>query len=117
MKLKVQELEKAGVIRERVALLDAKAVGAGLCVFATVRLTSHAEEAIAGFAAIIRAHPEIMEAYAISGTADYMLKIRCHDVEAYEGLMTHALLRSGLVSSVVSSFALKELKYTTALPL
>ncbi len=114
---KVQEFEKLGLIKGRVALLDPALADARLCVFATVRLGDHSEEAIAGFATVIRSHPQIMEAHAISGTADYMLKIRCRDVEGYETFMTHHLLRSRYVKSVVSSFSLKELKYTTALPL
>lgn len=114
---KVQEFENLGLLRSRVALLDPAKADVRLCVFATVRLADHAEATIAGFAAIIRGHPEIMEAHALSGTADYILKIRCRDVETYEHFMTHTLLRSSLVKSVVSAFSLKELKYTTALPL
>ena len=114
---KVQEFEKLGLIRGRVALLDPAKADVRLCVFATVRLADHGEETIARFASVIAAHPEIMEAHAISGSADYMLKIRCADVETYESFMTGTLLRSSLVKSVVSSFSLKELKYTTALPL
>ena len=114
---KVQDFEASGLIKGRVALLDPAKADVKLCIFATVRLKDHSEEAIATFARIIRSHPEIMEAHAISGTADYMLKIRCTDVEAYENFMTHNLLRSDTVKSVTSSFSLKELKYTTALPL
>lgn len=114
---KVQEFEKVGLIKGRVALLDPAKADARLCVFATVRLSDHAEASIAGFATVIAAHSQIMEAHAVSGTADYILKIRCRDVEAYETFMTHTLLRSPFVKSVVSSFSLKELKYTTALPL
>lgn len=114
---KVQEFEATGLLRRRVALLDPAKANVRLCVFATVRLADHAESAIAGFASVISAHPQIMEAHAISGTADYILKIRCADVETYETFMTHTLLRSPFVKSVVSSFSLKELKYTTALPL
>ena len=114
---KVQEFEAAGLIRARVALLDPVAADRRLCVFATVRLVDHSEAAIAGFAALMARQPQIMEAHAISGSADYMLKIRCRDVEDYEAFMTQILLRSGHVKSVTSSFSLKELKYTTALPL
>ena len=61
--------------------------------------------------------PEVMECHSVSGNADYILKIRCADVEAYEIFMTHNLLRSPYVRNVVSSFVLKEIKSTTALPL
>ncbi len=114
---KVQDFEAAGLLVGRVALLDPKAVGAGLCVFATVRLKDHSEEAIAGFARVVAAQPNILEAHAISGGADYMLKIRCRDVEDYEAFMTQNLLRAGVVKSVESAFSLKALKFTTALPL
>lgn len=114
---KVQEFESVGILRGRVALLDPAKAGAGLCIFATVRLVDHSEATIAAFSRVIRSHPEIMEAHSISGASDYMLKIRCGDVAAYEAFMTHNLLRNEAVKSVESSFALKELKYTTALPL
>ncbi len=114
---KLQEFEAAGLIRGRVVLLDPSRAGAKLCVFASVSLEDHSEEAVRDFAAIVAAHPEILECHAVSGTADYILKIRVADVEAYEQFMTHALLRNPHVRSVVSSFSLKEIKYATALPL
>ena len=114
---RVQEAERAGLIRGRVAILDPVKAGAGLCVFATVRLADHSEEAIAGFARIVRSQPQILEAHATSGTADYILKIRVRDVADYEAFLTRHLLRAAEVKSVVSSFSLKSLKETTALPL
>lgn len=113
---KVQEFEAEGLLKGRVALLDPKRAGAGLCVFATVRLKDHGEEAIKAFTRTIQSHPQIMEAHAISGTADYIVKIRCADVEEYEAFMTQSLLRNDIVKSVNSAFSLKEMKYTTALP-
>jgi Lrp/AsnC family transcriptional regulator len=114
---KLQEFEAVGILKGRVALLDPAKVGAGLCVFASVSLHDHAEEAVNAFARVVRDAPEILECYAVSGTADYILKIRVADVEAYEHFMTHRLLRNPHVRSVVSSFGLKEIKYATALPL
>lgn len=114
---KVQEFESRGLIRGRVALLDPAQVDAKLCIFATVRLSDHSQDAVDGFASIVARHPQIMEAHAISGSFDYILKIRCKDVDDYEVFMSHNLLRSALVKSVVSSFSLRALKYTTALPL
>lgn len=114
---KLQELDADHVIKARVALLDPAKVGARLCIFASVSLADHSEEAVSGFKRMVDTHPEILEAYALSGTSDYILKIRVEDVEAYEAFMTHNLLRNPHVQSVTSSFALKELKYTTELPL
>lgn len=114
---KVQELEAAGVIRRRVALLDARQLDLKLCVIAHVTLDDHHEEAIASFSAVVRSHPEIMECYALSGAFDYMLKIRAADVESYEAFMTRHLLRNPHVRNVVSSFVLREMKASTELPI
>ncbi len=114
---KVNELEEAGVIRARVALLDPAKVGAKLCVLAQISLADHSEASVAGFTALVRRLPEVLECHSLSGQADYMLKVRVRDVEAYEAFMSHNLLRSPFVRAVVSSFVLKEIKATTALPL
>ncbi|MEP2784603.1 MAG: Lrp/AsnC family transcriptional regulator [Pseudoruegeria sp.] len=114
---KVNEMEQAGLIRGRVALLEPSKLDLKLVVFAHVSLGDHSESAVTDFASVVKAHPEIMECHAVSGNSDYILKIRVGDVESYERFMTHVLLRNPNVHSVQSSFGLKELKYTTELPL
>lgn len=114
---RLHELEAAGVIRARVALLDPGKVGAKLCVLAQISLRDHAEATVSGFTALVRRLPEVLECHSVSGQADYMLKVRIRDVEAYEAFMSHNLLRSGFVREIHSSFVLKEIKATTALPL
>lgn len=114
---RLQELEKTGVITGRVALLSPSKVEAKLCVLASVSLHEHTEAAINAFASLVSQHPEILECHKVSGGADYSLKIRCRDVDAYEEFMSHALLRQPFIRSVTSSFVLKEIKSTTALPL
>lgn len=114
---KLQEFEVAGIIRARVALLDPAKVGAKLCVLAQISLADHSEASVSGFTALVRRLPEVLECHSVSGQADYMLKVRVRDVEAYEVFMSHNLLRSPFVRAVVSSFVLKEIKATTALPL
>jgi len=114
---KIQDLESDGVIRKRVTLLDPKKLDLKLCVIAHVTLEDHHEEAVASFAAVVAERPEIMECYALSGTFDYMLKIRASDVESYDAFMTRHLMRSPHVRTVVSSFVLRELKFSTELPI
>ena len=113
---KVQELESLGVIRGRVTLLDPKKAGCGLCVLAQVRLARHDQAAIDGFVAMVNSHPEILECHAISGAADYVVKVRVRDVEEYEAFMSQNFLRSELVKTVLSNFVLKEIKNTTVVP-
>lgn len=114
---KVQELEASGVIRKRVTLLDPRKLDLKLCVIAHVTLEDHHEEAVASFAAVVEERPEIMECFALSGTSDYMLKIRAKDVEDYDAFMTRHLMRNPHVRTVVSSFVLRELKFSTELPI
>lgn len=114
---KLQDLEASGVITSRVAILDPAKVDAKLCVLASVSLHDHTEEAVNAFTSLVRRHPQIMECQKVSGEADYMLKIRTTDVEAYEQFMSHNLLRNPFIRSVTSSFVLKDVKSTTALPL
>lgn len=113
---RINELEKTGVIRGRVSLVDPARVGAKLCVFAQVSLEDHSEESIEGFTRLVSLEPRIMECHKVSGMADYVLKIRAEDVEAYEEFQTRVLLRSHYVRSVQSSFVLKEVKATTEVP-
>lgn len=114
---RMQEFEATGLITARVALLEPAKIGCKLCVLASITLRDHAEKTVSGFARLIEGHPEIVECYATSGSADYQLKIRVYDVEAYETFMTHTLLRNEIVRGVQSSFVLKELKSTTELPI
>jgi Lrp/AsnC family transcriptional regulator len=114
---RLQELEADGVIRKRVALLDPGKLDLKLCIIAHVTLEDHHDEAIAAFSAVVRDRPEIMECYALSGTFDYMLKIRANDVDSYDAFMTRYLMRNPHVRTVVSSFVLRELKSTTELPI
>ena len=86
-------------------------------MLAQVRLHRHNQAAVDGFILMVQSHPEVLECFAVSGTADYMLKVRVPDMEAYEAFMSHNLLRSDLVANVVSNFVMKEIKHTTALPL
>ena len=114
---RINELEASGVITRRIAVVDPAKVGAKLCVLALVSLEDHSEDAVAGFSTMVATHPEILECHKISGSADYMLKIRAADVEAYEAFQTRYILRNPYVRSVQSSFVLKEVKATTELPL
>ena len=113
---RINDLEASGAIRKRVALVDPARVGARLCVLAQVSLEDHSEEAIREFTRMVSLAPQILECHKVSGAADYILKIRATDVEAYEEFQTRYLLRSPWVRSVQSSFVLKEIKSTTEVP-
>lgn len=113
---RMKALEGAGLIAARVALLDPALAGRGLCVFADVTLRDHAAEKRAGFERFIAASDEVLECHSTAGGRDYLLKIRVRDVADYEAFLMERLLAHPSVASAVSHFSLKELKYTTALP-
>jgi len=114
---RVRALEETGLITARVALLDPSRVGLGVSVIASVSLTEHHDENREAFETFVAEHPEIVECYSMSGDRDYMLRVVVRDVEAYDRFLTRFLLHHPAVDSASSSFALRQIKYTTALPL
>lgn len=114
---RVQALREAGVIRKSVTLLDAAAVGLGVTVFVHISLDLQAEHRLQIFESAIMDRPEVLECYLMTGDSDYMLRVVVPDVTAYQRFLSESLTRIGSVARVRSSFALKQVKYSTALPL
>jgi DNA-binding Lrp family transcriptional regulator len=114
---RVQELEANGVISGRVTLVDPRQVGLSVCSIVQIHLKDHNVKSRAVFEQFVTERPEIMECYAITGAFDYLLIVRSPDVEAYEHFLMHYLLDNPVVATAVSNFSLRQLKYTTALPM
>jgi DNA-binding Lrp family transcriptional regulator len=114
---RVRDLEERGVIRSYVALVEPGAVGLPISVFVQVTLERQIEQALETFERAILHRPEVMECYLMTGDADYLLRVVVADLEAYERFLKDHLTRVAGVASIKSSFALKQVKYRTALPL
>jgi len=114
---RVRALEAAGVIARYAALLDAQAVGLEVNVFIQVALERQVEPLLDRFEQAVRERPEVMECYLMTGDADYLLRVVVPDVRALERFIVDVLSRLPGVGSIKSSFALKQVKYDTALPL
>lgn len=114
---RVRALEERGVIDRYVALLDPHAVGLHVSVFIQISLEKQTKEALEVFEAAIRERPEVMECYLMSGDSDYLLRVVVEDVQALERFIIDKLTPIAVVASIRSSFALKQVKYSTALPL
>ena len=110
-------LEESGVIRGYATLVDAEAVGLPVSIFISVTLEKQIEPALEIFEAEIRARPEVMECYLMTGDADYLLRMVTSDLGAYERFLLEHLTRIPGVASIKSSFALKQVAYRTALPI
>ncbi len=114
---RVKRLEEEGYIQQRVTLLSAEKLNLDVSVHAYVTIKSHDEESLLAFESAVHAVPEIVECYSITGDKDYLLRMVVSSVDDYEKLLKKHLVHLPNVASVNSVFALKQVKYTTELPL
>jgi len=114
---RVKRLEKDGVIRKRVTLLDANALHLAVNVFVHVTLKNHRENGLTLFEEAVQDISEIVECYTVSGDRDFLLRVVVADVSAYEHLLKHILINLPGVDNLSSNFALRQVKYTTEYPL
>jgi Lrp/AsnC family leucine-responsive transcriptional regulator len=114
---RVRALEQAGLIERYVALLDQKQVGLSGTVFVHIVLRREEQSELAAFEAAIQNIPEVMECYLMTGESDYLLRVVVPDIAAYQAFLLEHLTRIEGTASIKSSFALKQVKYKTALPL
>ena len=113
---RVRQLEKAGVLGPAVRLADPEALGRAVNVLCQVRMTRQTIEARAEFEAFIQSRGEIVECYAMSGEWDYLLRIAVKDVADYDRFVMRGVLAHPSVAHAASNFALRQVKYTTAIP-
>ena len=114
---RVRALEQAGVIRQYVALADASRLGLGLNVFISISLRTQGKDALARFEQRIAEHDEVMECYLMTGDSDYLIRVVVADIAALERFILDQLTPIADIEKIRSSFALKQVRYKTALPL
>lgn len=113
---RVQRLKEMGVVARQVALLNRQQVNVGVTVFVSVRTREHDVPWLDNFRAAVQGIAEIVEAHRMSGDVDYLLKVVVPDIAAYDQVYKR-LIQQVPLSDVSSSFAMEELKFTTAVPL
>ncbi|MEI8648431.1 Lrp/AsnC family transcriptional regulator [Paraglaciecola sp. Hal342] len=111
---RIQNLEKQGVIKKRVALLDAEKLNLGMTVFVQIKAGQHDINWLSQFAEHAAGIEQIVEFYRMSGEYDYMLKVVVADMKAFD-IFYKKLVGGIQLSDVTSSFAMEQIKYTTAL--
>ena len=114
---RVKALEKSGVIQRYVSLLSPLAVGLGVNVFIQVTLKTQTRTALKSFESAINDRPEVMECYVMTGDTDYLLRVVLPDIATLEKFVVDELSRFPGIFRITTSFALKQVKYETALPL
>ena len=113
---RIKALEAVGIIKSKVALLDADKLGFGLSVFIQIRTNSHDPKWLAKFANATATMPEIQGAYRMTGDLDYLIRARVADMADYDRLYQQLIARIEL-SDVSASFVMEEIKESTELPL
>jgi Lrp/AsnC family transcriptional regulator len=113
---RIQKLEEDGIIRRRVALVDANRVNAGVTVFVSIRTSSHSTEWLKRFSEVITGFTEVVEFYRMSGEIDYLLRVVVPDIASYDDFYKRLIAKID-IRDVSSAFAMEQIKYTTELPL
>ena len=113
---RIQKLEREGYIRKRVALLDPEKLNVGVTVFVAIRTNQHNDAWFERLNRAVAAIPEVLEFYRMSGDTDYLLRIVVPDIAGYDAVYRE-LIRNVDLFDVTSSFAMEQIKFTTALPL
>lgn len=113
---RIQRLEKEGVIKKRVTLLDAEKINVGVTVFVAIKTQQHNEKWLRKFNDVVTSMSEVVEFYRMSGETDYLLRIVVPDIKSYDAVYKK-LIRDMDYLDINSSFAMEQIKLTTALPL
>ncbi len=113
---RVQRLEAEGYIKDYVALLDARKLGRPTTVFVEITLQGQADEVLEAFEHAVKRVPDILECHLMAGTADYLLKVVAQDTEDFARIHRQHLARLPGVAQMHSSFALRTVFKTTAIP-
>lgn len=114
---RVRALEASGIIARRVTLLDPVSLGATISVFIQVALEKQVEAQLEIFEEAILGFSEVMECYLMTGDSDYLLRVVVPDLMALQHFIVEKLSKTPGVANIRSSFALKQVKYKTALPI
>ena len=114
---RVRKLENDGVIASNVSILKPDKVGLDVIAIANISLEDHHPDSVREFDDMVKSRPEILECYAMSGQHDYLIKVVCPSIKAYDALLARHILQCKAVHTVNTSFVMRSTKYTTALPL
>ena len=114
---RLQRLESDGVLTGYSAQVDPQAVGLGLQAFVRVQLSKHESALVERFVALVNDWPEVVSCYALTGDMDYLLHVYVSDLQDFSRFLLDRLLNASGVADVNSSFVLRTVKHSTALPL
>lgn len=114
---RLKRLEDDGVIRAKVALLDPEKLGLGLTAFVLIKTQHHSSEWYCKFVSVVAEMPEVLGFWRMAGEYDYLMRVQVEDMKRYDDFYKRLVNGIPGLTDVTSSFAMEQIKYTTALPL
>jgi len=114
---RIRDFEESGLITAQVALLNPQHAGFQIQVLLSVAMTEHTDENRQDFERHVALLPEVTECFSVSGERDYVLHVVVRDMDAYNQFLNAQVLKHSAVRSASSTFVLRRVKYTTAMPL
>ena len=114
---RIRDFEESGLIERQVAVLNPRLAGFSLEVLVLVAMTQHSDETRNNFERHVARLPEVMECFSVSGERDYLLQVVARDMDSYNDFLNTEILHHEAVQSASSTFVLRRVKYSTALPL
>jgi Lrp/AsnC family transcriptional regulator len=114
---RIRDFEESGLITAHVALLNPQHAGFQIQVLLSVAMTEHTDENRQDFERHVALLPEVTECFSVSGERDYVLHVVVRDMDAYNQFLNAQVLKHSAVRSASSTFVLRRVKYTTAMPL
>ncbi|TNV20615.1 Lrp/AsnC family transcriptional regulator [Buttiauxella sp. B2] len=114
---RLKRLEDDGIIRAKVALLDPEKLGLGLTAFVLIKTQHHSSEWYCKFVSVVEEMPEVLGFWRMAGEYDYLMRVQVEDMKRYDDFYKRLVNGIPGLTDVTSSFAMEQIKYTTALPL
>ena len=114
---RLKRLEDDGILRAKVALLDPEKLGLGLTAFVLIKTQQHSSDWYSRFTAEVAGMPEVLGFWRMAGEYDYLLRVQVADMKRYDDFYKRLVNSVPGLSDVTSSFAMEQIKYTTALPI
>ncbi len=112
---RIKRLEESGIIKARVAIIDAKAINASVVMFVTIKTNDHSDEWLENFRAVTSSMKEVVGLYRTAGKIDYLLKVVVSSVEAYD-VFYKKLINAVPIYDVSAILVMETMKETTELP-
>lgn len=113
---RVRNLEQQGVILGYSARLDPERLGQGLCVLVNLSLQRHTIDSTANIEQQVSSYPEVLQCFAVTGNADFVLRVLVRDMAAYDRFLNEKIFTLQGIAQVNSNFALREIKNTLTVP-